>query len=118
MSQRRRWQNVRFHFDLYTPVVALLAELLLEVAQGETVALHGPPVGDLLTTEEIRHHCLATAHPVASYCLFTLLHPESRQKQKGRVRMSGHPREEEEKSEKKPLTIKLLLLARVYRIQY
>ena len=82
MSQRRWWQNVRFYFHLYTPVVALLAELLLEVAQGETVALHGPPVGDLLTTEEIRHHCLATAHPVASYRLFTLLHPESRQEQK------------------------------------
>ncbi len=49
------------------------------MAEGETVALHGPPVGDLLPTEEIRHHCLATAHPVASYTLFTLLHPESRQ---------------------------------------
>lgn len=65
--------------SIYTPVVALLAELLLEVAQGETVALHGPPVGDLLATEEVRHHRLATARPVASYGLFTLLHPESRQ---------------------------------------
>ena len=53
----------------YTPVVALLAELLLEVSQGERVAVHVPPVGDLLTTEEIRHHCLA------SYTLFTLLCP-------------------------------------------
>lgn len=45
----------------HTPVVALLAELLLEVAQGETVALHAPPVGDLLAAEEIRHHRLAAA---------------------------------------------------------
>lgn len=71
---------------LHTPVVALLAQLLLEVTQGQTVALHGPPVRDLLAAEEVRHHCLATAHPVASDPLFTLLHPESRQKRRGKLR--------------------------------
>lgn len=78
---------------LYIPVAALLAELLLEVAQGETVALHGPPVGDLLAAEEIRHHRLApaaAAHHVASCAFFTLLHPEIRQRE-GRVRRSGRP---------------------------
>lgn len=50
----------------HTPVVALLAELLLEVAQGETVALHAPPVGDFLTAEEVRHHRLAASHSEAS----------------------------------------------------
>lgn len=62
-----------------TPVVALLAKLLLEVTQGETVALHGPPVRDLLAAEEVRHHRLATACPVASRAFFALPQPESRQ---------------------------------------
>ena len=68
--------HIVFKLFLYTPVVALLAELLLEVAKGETVALHGPPVGDLLATEEICHHCLATANSIASEPLLALLHPE------------------------------------------
>lgn len=38
------------------PVVAFLAELLFEVAQGEAVCLHHAPVGDLLTTEEVCDH--------------------------------------------------------------
>lgn len=74
------FSNIIANEQTHTPVVALLAELLLEVTQGETVALHGPPVGDLLTTEEICHHCLTTGHPVVSYTLFILLHPESRQR--------------------------------------
>jgi len=52
--------------SFYTPVVALLAELLFEVAQGETVALHGPPVRNLLATEKIRHHSLPNAPSRAS----------------------------------------------------
>lgn len=69
-----------FHCCLHTPVVALLAELLLEVTQGQAVALHGPPVRDLLTAEEICHHRLTTAHPAASYALFTLLRPARRRR--------------------------------------
>lgn len=64
---------------LSVPVVALLAKLLLEVAQGETVALHAPPVGDLLVAEEIRHHRLAAAAaatPSVAPCHFS--HPERR----------------------------------------
>lgn len=63
----------------HTPVVALLAELLLEVAQSETVALHGPSVGNLLAAEEIGHHRLTAAHPMASDTLFALLLPGDRQ---------------------------------------
>ena len=56
---------------LYTPVVAFLAELLFEVTQGKTVTLHGPPVRNLLSTEEICHHRLPTAPTVTSYNLLT-----------------------------------------------
>lgn len=37
------------------------------------MALHGPPIGDLLTAEEIRHHCLPFARSVA--CFLLTLHP-------------------------------------------
>lgn len=36
------------------------------MAQGEAVALHAPPVGDLLAAEEIRHHRLAAAAATAA----------------------------------------------------
>lgn len=44
--------------DLYLPVVAFLAKLLLEVSQGETVGLHHASIRNLLTTEEISDHQL------------------------------------------------------------
>lgn len=47
----------------YVPVAAPFPKLLLKVTQGETVALHGSPVRNLLTTEEIRHHRLPPAAP-------------------------------------------------------
>lgn len=72
---------------LHPPVVALFAELLLEVAQGETVAAHGPPVRDLLAAEEIRDHGLAGAGPVAPEALFALLPAgRSQRGREGRVR--------------------------------
>lgn len=40
----------------YLPVVAFLAQLFLEVSQGEAVGLHHAAVGDLLTTEEVGDH--------------------------------------------------------------
>lgn len=77
---------------LHPPVVALFAELLLEVAQGETVAVHGPPVRDLLAAEEIRHHGLGAARPVATEALFALLPAETSQRgREGRVRALAVP---------------------------
>ncbi len=40
----------------YLPVVAFLAELFLEVSQGETVGLHHAAIWNLLTTEEVGDH--------------------------------------------------------------
>lgn len=62
----QRGLNFTLRKSTHTPVVALLAKLLLEVAQGEAVALHAPPVGDLLAAEEIRHHRLAAAAATAA----------------------------------------------------
>lgn len=77
---------------LHAPVVALFAELLLEVAQGETVAAHGPPVRDLLAAEEIRHHGLGAARPVATEALFALLPAERSQRgREGGVRALARP---------------------------
>lgn len=74
---------------LHTPVVAFFAELLLEVTQGETMAVHSPPVGDFLTTEEIRHHRLTNAHSMASSTFFRLPYPKRRGE--GGVKAHGHP---------------------------
>lgn len=41
---------------LYLPVVAFLAQLFLEVSQGEAVGLHHAAIRDLLTTEEVGDH--------------------------------------------------------------
>lgn len=87
---------------LDAPVVALFAKLLLEVAQGETMAAHGPPVGDLLGTEEVCHHGLAAAGTLASEALLVLLPAERSQRgREGRVnalatirRRSGNGRSE------------------------
>lgn len=62
---------------LHPPVVALFAELLLEVAQGQTMAAHGPPVRDLLAAEEIRDHGLTAGRAVASQALLVLLPAET-----------------------------------------
>lgn len=42
------------------PVVSLLAELFFKVSQCETVCVHPPPIGYLLTTEEVGYLCLTT----------------------------------------------------------
>lgn len=77
---------------LHPPVVALFAQLLLEVAQGETVAAHAPPVRDLLAAEEIRHHGLGAARPVAAGALLALLPAERSQRGRGgRVRALAVP---------------------------
>lgn len=41
---------------LYLPVIAFLAQLFLEVSQGEAVGLHHAAIRDLLTTEEVGDH--------------------------------------------------------------
>lgn len=79
-------------WPLHPPVVALFAQLLLEVAQGETVAAHAPPVRDLLAAEEIRHHGLGAARPVAAEALLALLPAEGSQRGRGgRVRALAVP---------------------------
>lgn len=40
----------------YLPVVAFLAELFLEVSQGEAVGLHHAAIRNLLTAEEVGDH--------------------------------------------------------------
>jgi len=44
--------------DSYLPVVSLLAQLLLEVSQGEAVRLHHAAVRNLLPAEEVGDHQL------------------------------------------------------------
>lgn len=57
------------------------------MAQGETVALHSPPIRDLFPTEEIRHHRLSAATgPGVSQSLLILLHPVQTHKQHVRKR--------------------------------
>lgn len=66
------------------------------MAQGETVAAHGPPVRDLLAAEEIRHHGLAAAGPVATEALFALLPAGTSQRGRGgRVRVLAMPNQAE-----------------------
>lgn len=42
----------------YLPIVAFLAQLFLEVSQGEAVGLHHAAIRDLLPTEEVGDHKL------------------------------------------------------------
>ena len=60
-----------------SPVVPLFAELLLKVAQGQTLGLQHPPVGDLLPAEEISDHQLAGLERVHPCQLLGLLVAEN-----------------------------------------
>lgn len=54
------------------------------MTQGEAVTLHGPPVWDLLTAEEIRHHRLPAARRLASGTFLTPVRGGERERERRR----------------------------------